>query len=219
MTVQWVMPSVDPEYRLGCLLSMTPDICARTLVVDNTETNLGVAASWNLGIDEAVTNGADWLVIVSESMRFGETGGADFEGQLTGSWATATCDRTCFWTLNTGAGFCRNGYGFHLFGLAMSTVEQVGRFDEIFYPAWWEDADYYRRMALAGMTGDTWTHLDHIDAHLAACEHSTATGLVEGSWSDTRPAYIRKWGGEQGSERYLRPYGNPDLTWRDITRR
>lgn len=211
----WVLPSIDPAFRGECELTLDREIRRRLVVVDNHERNRGVAASWNIGIDAAVEVGADWLVILSESMRFGPTHGADFEAALAGAGGvvTAECDKTCEQVHHTGAGNCRNGYSWHLIALHMDLIRRVGRFDEIFWPAWWEDTDYRRRMTLAGEPRDE-IHLVGIDAHLAATEHSIQAGLVpQDGWASTAPLYQAKWGGGPGCEQYTRPYGSPHLDW------
>lgn len=210
------MPSIDPVFGKACRASMAPDIQDRLHVVDNSGgSNLGVSASWNQGIDRALESGADWLVIVSESIRFGDRGGHDFENGLTGEWVLAACDQTCR-VDPTGAGFCQGGYGWHLTALSRALIERVGHFDEVYYPAWFEDADYSYRMILTGTTHGV--RLTGIDAHLVACEHSTAAGLVEGTFYTTRPFFDAKWGGPPGHECFTHPYNDPALSPRDVTR-
>lgn len=217
MTVQWCMPSIDPVFGRACRASMAPDIQDRLCVVDNSGgSNLGVSASWNQGIKRTLETGSDWLVIVSESIRFGPRGGHDFENGLTGEWVLAECDRTCQPVIETGAGFCQRGFGWHLAALSAGLIERVGYFDELFHPAWYEDADYTYRMTLTGTTRGI--VLDGIDAHLVACEHSRASGFVTEGYKTTRPLFAAKWGGLPGAERFTHPYNNPDLSSRDVTR-
>jgi hypothetical protein len=215
VTAAWVIPSIDPAFGKACQESLSPEVRERLCVVDNTEHNHGVAASWNIGIRHAAAIGADWLVICSESMRFGPAGGKDFEAGLAGlaGLVMGRCDQTCTQVIDTGQGFCQNGYGWHLIGLHMGTVERVGLFDEIFYPAWWEDADYKRRMHLAKILEDE--PVDGVDAHLAACEHTLASGALGGvGWWTTMSRYELKWGGLAGEERWIHPYNDPRLDWR-----
>ena len=48
------------------------------LLVDNTENNIGIMASHNLGVEFLREKNADWLIVMSASVRFGEQGGLDF---------------------------------------------------------------------------------------------------------------------------------------------
>lgn len=204
MTARWVIPTVDGAYLAACTNSLHPGIRERLTVVDNTGPGrLSVAASWNAGIDDMAAAGGDWLVICSESMRFGPAGGTDLDARLnalTGGWVTAECDQTCTVVETTGAGFCRNGYGFHLIALSAQLIGSVGRFDERYTPAFWEDCDYLHRIDLSGIGGAV--HLTNVDAHLAACEHSVAAGFVTASWADNAHVYISRWGGPPGEEQW-----------------
>ena len=46
--------------------------------IDNTENNIGFSASHNLGIQKMYDDGADWYIVMSAAVRFGEPGGLDF---------------------------------------------------------------------------------------------------------------------------------------------
>ncbi len=206
MTALWVMPSIDRAFGDACAAGLAGRALER---VDNwpPNRNRGVAASWNLGADRVLAGAADWLVIVSESVRFGPARGLDVEGALEGQLAYFECDRSCTEVADTGAGFCRRGFGWHLIGIHCSLLRKVGRFDEAFWPAWWEENDWMRRLELAGGLDLPLAPRRLADAHLAACEHSTAAGLVGGGWHTTLPLYLAKWGGQPGEERFARPYG------------
>lgn len=198
--IQWVLPSVDVEWREACVATLHPSIRERLLIVDNTVTNLGVAASWNRGVGAAVAAGAEWLVLLSESMRFGVAGGTDFEARLDGQ-------------------YCDSLWGWHLIGFRMTTLERVGRFDEAFF-AYCEDTDYLYRLHLAGMASPRENdrpgrvQLTGIDAHDGGTEHSIRAGLVTVNLSQMAAIYRRKFGGDQSHETFTHPYNRPDLDWR-----
>lgn len=200
---RWVIPSVDKVWRDECWATLHPDIRKRTTIIDNGEHNCGVATSWNLGAVQAEAEGARWLVICSETMRFGPTGGSDFEDRLTGPWADC-------------------GHNWHLIAFAMDTLREVGPFDETFWPIYFEDADYERRLELAGFdtprgVNRTRVPLAGIDARAEASGHSLTAGFVSVNMGIQAARYRTKWGGEKGAETYATPYGNPDLTVRDVT--
>ena len=77
-----VLPSIDAEYRDACLAGLAPEVLKHVIVVDNRFTNRGVATSWNRGARHVLQHGIDWLVILSESTRFGPRGGRDFVAAL-----------------------------------------------------------------------------------------------------------------------------------------
>lgn len=217
-----VLPALNPEWAHACTESMHADLRIRTLVVDNTRfglrdepisrwvfrppsgENVGVAASWNVGLDLAIQEEADWLVVLSEAVRFGAKGGCDL------LWALSSCSRH-FPILHA------NQFGWHLQAIRRSTWERVGPFDPIFKPAYFEDTDYLYRMGLAGLpspreNGGRFAHAE-LDAIDLGAGHSIQQGLAAIRMGDMEGHYVRKWGGRQGRELWRHPYNNPSLDW------
>jgi len=94
------------------------------LHVANVPNNLGVPASWNLGIKAFYPE--DWVLVVGDDVEFPEGALAQFAEQgrpdeivLAHTWP--------YW--------CAFAYG-------MDAVDHVGLFDERFYPAYYEDTEY-----------------------------------------------------------------------------
>lgn len=92
----------------------------------NMPSNLGVAASWNLGI-KLYPFEAGWLLLNSDA-RFGDGAFAEFsehvsESNLVQAGVPPWC---CTW-------------------VGSRVVEEVGLFCEVFYPAYMEDLDYEER--------------------------------------------------------------------------
>jgi GT2 family glycosyltransferase len=97
--------------------------------------NLGVAASWNLGI-KLFPHDDRWF-FASNDMRFDP---GDLE-------ALSKARRDAV-TLS-------NYYPyFHTFALGEAVVDEVGLFDERFYPAYFEDTDYMRRCEIKNIPVD-----------------------------------------------------------------
>jgi hypothetical protein len=197
----WVMPSIDPVWRDVCLDTMSRSVIADLIVVDNTQLNLGVAASWNIGRRLALELGRDWLVIVSESMRFGKPGGMDFIDQLHGApWIDST-------------------FGWHLIAFSTELVERVGAFDEMFWPAYGEDSDYLIRMALAGYPSPRVNDLPHarrcvpVDATHTGFEHSLRRRLVAVDLAANHRYFDTKWGGTHPDAAWEHPFNRPELDW------
>lgn len=188
-----ILPSIYPPWTGECLASCKLD---NLLVVDNTTHNRGVAASWNLGIREMYERGADWLIIVSAGVRFGEPGGLDLVAEM-GRHPGALAVEAGVWRWNadgTGA----EGFGWHLVAMHRRLFDNVGLFDENFYPAYWEDNDFGYRVKLwltahpeavahcgSCHTGDAGEALRHhvvIPGHRnLACPHPEADWR-EGAW-------------------------------------
>lgn len=194
----WVLPSIDIAYRNLCLESMSPDVRARTLVVDNTAYNSGVSAAWNCGILEMQMADHEWLILCSESMRFGPTGGEDFERQLDHDWTDSL-------------------FGWHLVGFHRDTIERVGRFDENFF-AYMEDSDYLIRLHLAGRASPRLNDRQHrwvenVDAYHEGTEHTLRAGLYRVPWSSLIAYWQRKWLTAHPEHATDHPFGIPDRDW------
>lgn len=93
--------------------------------------NLGVAASWNLGIKATATS-AGWMV-VNHDVTFGEDGVAEFFQHCSSSNLVlgGKPPWSCFW-------------------LGSEVVKKVGLFHEGFHPAYFEDNDYEIRVQRKG---------------------------------------------------------------------
>lgn len=201
---RWLLPSIDPARREQCLAHLHPDIVERLTLVDNSDANRGVPASWNVGAKTLVTDpAAEWLVILSEAIVFGPAGGEDFEDSLTDQITDAE-------------------WGWHLIGIHRSVFEHVGYFDETFTPGYFEDTDFLYRMHLAGMCSPRENdrpgrnQVTGIDGRDLGYALALQEGRVRVSLTMQEEKYRHKWGGPQGAERFEHPYDNPSLTWRAI---
>jgi len=119
-------------------------------------------------------------------------------------------------------------HGFSCFRIDAGAWRQVGPFDELYYPVYWEDADYRRRCALEGESIEEWPVVEasRVDAYRATYE----TGITHGwrdvaagcryqnwspekeawflkCWETNRDRYVAKWGGMPGEERNTIPFG------------
>jgi len=150
--------------------------------------NLGVAASWNLGMK--ATPRAPWWLISNHDLEFGP---GDLE---TLDNCVDPRSDTHYFMLGMAA-FALTGY----------TLSKVGYFDENFHPAYDEDLDWDRRAKLVGCerieVGFSGTHVGsatiHSDPSLRAQNGRTH--------SANDIYYARKWGGpKQGGERFSTPF-------------
>ncbi len=203
-----VLPSIYPPWTEQCLSSMCQLFRDRTVVVDNTETNIGVTASWNRGRQKVLDRGDDWLVVLSACLRFGSPGGADFIVELPPmpTDIVAVQARDVNWHL---IAFPR-----------VPTLEQVGEFDEVFF-AYCEDVDYMRRIGLifgldvkstAPPEIPEWVTAD-IDVECAGIAHGVTLGGAVVDNVATNAAYVAKHGAMAHGETFLTPYDDPALDW------
>lgn len=150
--------------------------------------NLGVAASWNLGM-KATPHAPYWL-IANHDIAFGD-------GDLA-RLAEA---------VNPGAATLYHLLGFAAFAITRHAINAIGLFDEGFINGYDEDVDYSRRCELGGIprieVGFSGTHVGSATI-MADPELRAWNGLSHGA----NDAYYRaKWGGQkQGGETFVTPF-------------
>jgi len=186
-----ILPSIWQPYTDTCLGSMHRDLRRSTFVIDNTEHNIGVPASWNLGVESMQEHNADWLVIVSASCRFSPLGGMDFIDQL---------DAATFPVVEA------RYVGWHLIAFHRDAIERVGRFDENFHPGYWEDCDYSRRLALAyDLEPPYWTKVE-CEVALESFAHAIQLAGVVIDPEPLADYFVAKWGGMPSFETFDTPF-------------
>jgi GT2 family glycosyltransferase len=97
---------------------------------------------------------------------------------------------------------------FAAFMLGHACWESVGPFDEGFFPAYFEDNDYHRRIQLAGLRAVV--HPPAMFYHFGSQtqNESVARPVVTSEMFErNRDRYVRKWGGLPGAERLAAPFG------------
>lgn len=153
--------------------------------------NVGVAPAWNIALlaypDAAVILANDDIVLAPDSVERIERGVAEApEG--TGLVLT-------------------EGHGFTFFVPTSEALRRVGFFDEGFFPAYYEDTDYERRVRLEGMgvvRVPTGTRHDYC----GTTTRDIGAGRPEQAayWKPNEARYHKKWGGPKGQERYSMPW-------------
>lgn len=99
---------------------------------------------------------------------------------------------------------------FSCFLISPQYTEVVGTFDEKCVPAWYEDNDSHYRTKLAGYEQmQCWSAPIYHHGQVATHKFTNADS------SRSRDHYVEKWGGMPEQEKFVRPYDNPDLTWKD----
>lgn len=204
-----VLPYIHQGWADACTSSMAPEFLASTLLVDNTEANIGIMASHNRGIDRMREVDAEWLIVVSAAMRFGSPGGMDFVEAL-----AAHDDHPVI----EAAGV----FGWHLIAFRRDLLDKVGRWDENFTPYGFDDLDMSLRIQRAvgvdGRYGQVWTkvHGDWSDAGMA---HSVHLAGVRADVNAQIAYFMEKWGRHPGASdvmAHMHPFGdqfNPIGYW------
>ena len=199
-----VIPSIYQPYTDACVASCRLE---NILVVDNTETNSGIAPSWNIGVKTMYQTGADWTIIISAGVRFGQPGGLDLVEAMTRNPGAliVEADKPSREIRHVG------GFGWHLLAINRRVFDDVGLFDENIWPAYGEDTDYCWRLAQFYKDrdlsqGPAWPRVP-VDGFLQRASHGVGLAGVKTDGHGQKEYYIRKWGGSFSG------YGDGQLEW------
>lgn len=216
-----IMPTMVASIAKPCIRSMSPSVRANTLFIDNSEKgfmkpykvrsihhpeNYGVARSWNMGAKEVVDQKLDYLIILSAAVVFRQ-GMDDFIRHL---------ERT----LDEGYYGVETQFSYHLVAIARKTFEEIGYFDENFYPAYYEETDFMRRMELAGikeiMDNPPSFPLHSVDAKRQGFALSIKKGGLHVDFLKLVDYFEKKWGlvpeyddMKQRAKMHKHPFNNP----------
>lgn len=87
--------------------------------------------------------------------------------------------------------------------------DKVGEFDEVFFPAYYEDNDYHYRMKLAGLLAVTYPPA--LFFHWGSATQSEALGRPLTDSGNQHAQFVRKWGAGPGQEVWGHPYNDDSL--------
>lgn len=170
----------------------------RTLV-QRPGRNLGVGPSWNLLAREYLTGPDDRLLICGDDVTLHP----DTIEHLLITMSEKDADMAY-------PGATDNA--FSCFMVRAALFEKVGYFDERFYPAYFEDGDFTRRMTLAGVHAFTAPcGYEHVGS--ATIKKLSVKELEDhhANFVELRNYYVEKWGGLPGAERFTEPFdGKPE---------
>lgn len=175
----------------GKLASGEVHLPPTALVASQTKPR-GVAGAWNLALRE---NKGAHVIISNDDV---ELHASTVEALVRGAEETdAEFIATAF---NPGAMFC-------VFLIKHSLIERIGAFDERFYPAYFEDNDYHRRMKLAGVQelqvdGASYDHVGSATLKVLSAQEIQQHNK---DFERNRKLYIQKWGNVPGLEAYDKP--------------
>jgi GT2 family glycosyltransferase len=155
--------------------------------------NIGVAASWNQILRYAHERGEP-AVISNDDVEFKEK----------------TFEELCRAIRLPGIGLA-NALGWALFVQSPLTTRVVGPYDENFFPAYYEDVDYERRCALAGVRRLYPCVTEKIFHAGSATSHAMVDMTEHYEWYRRNLDYYKKkWGGGPGHERFALPFGGTE---------
>lgn len=160
-----------------------------TKIYENIIGEVGVAASWNFLIKNAITEGFKKFLVLNDDIILGRN---QYElSALISTWGD----------------FCipRPFYNWSAFFLTENAYLKIGLFDENFKKAFFEDNDYAYRAKLAEI------HIEYKDELNPKIYKNSQTILVNpllGGYLENREYFIKKWGGLPNEEIYKTPFSN-----------
>ena len=141
--------------------------------ITKSNKNLGVAGSWNKLLTESFKT-TDFAIVLNDDVEIEIN-----ENDLI----------NIFNTLDQNIFYCCNG--FQCFIISKLIFEKVGPFDEQFYPAYYEDADYHNRLKLLNYP------LAELDLKLKTHGQSSSIKKdpsLSKDFNKLKELYIKKWG-------------------------
>jgi GT2 family glycosyltransferase len=156
------------------------------IIVIEQEKNIGVSASFNILFDE-IYKQHDYALIMNDDVYYGRK---DWEVDNLLS--------------NYKKDFYVSSIDWSVFILPKKTYKQVGKFDENFYPAYFEDNDFKYRMQLMNKS---FFEIPFLNCFV----HQTSQTLdrepsIKNYFEKNKSYYISKWGGEPNKEKFKKPF-------------
>ena len=184
-----------PRHTLDSIVR-TAERAGATVKVAQPGYNLGVAASWNLGLHAH----DDWCIVSNDDVTFyHET----IEKLIDA--AERQPDQLFFFPGSNGY---KNAWSCYL--QRKASIDIVGYYDEWISPnaGYWEDNDYAYRLRLAG-----YRHIPvpncafgHVDSGTLKSYGPEQRAAHWSSFEVNKQRYARKWGGTPGRETYTIPF-------------
>lgn len=176
--------------------------------------NLGLAASWNLGLRRICRDHDDFVIFLSVSAI------------LDGDRSVKTFVDEIRTYEDRYGGQCRyiasHKATLHFFAHTRRSVDIGGEFDENFWPIYFEDTDFSRRSILNGVKKEVvWFNLDHLarsrEYSLGVKSDRRLFRLHQMNASRIGEYYTSKWGGVHLSETFIHPFNDPEIGVNDWT--
>lgn len=151
--------------------------------------NLGVAKSWNMLIDYSDKIGATHVLMLNDDIYLGKN-----ENEL-----------NLLLKNNLDADFINSFHNWCSYILTVDIWKKAGKFDEEFFPAYFEDNSFDYKMTLVGAK-KTWTSfLDPIVYRNSMTIAKDPT--LNQKFMQNKQMYINMWGGLPSEEKYKTKFG------------
>jgi GT2 family glycosyltransferase len=200
---------------------------ARVMVIDNSVTGWSLSKAWNHGINRLIEEGYEAVVVCNDDIELREdTGQLLAEALLTRQFTDERPEKdrlvlliSAYNTRDQEDIGPRWGTGpdFSCFCVGRSLFDQVGGFDERFYPCFFEDNDMHQRINLSGFSALSYAPYYHHGSQSINFRDDTvplmsravaqrSKVVANGTFENCKSYYVSKWGGTPGEEVFSQPF-------------
>ena len=159
----------------------------KNFVIYRPEKNLGVSGSWNTIMDYADKVSATHVIMLNDDIYLGKS--EQEINHIIKLWKPEFLCSELNWCC---------------FILSLDAYKKTGAFDEKFFPAYFEDNDYFRRMLIAGVQMVYNAMLNPVIFRNSMTIAKDQT--LNNNFENNRQYYISKWGGEPAKETFGTPF-------------
>lgn len=195
------------------------EVGERVLVVDGSQHGWPLARQWNIGIERLLGEGYRAVVVCNDDILLSHPNFEYVPPILSqallvgGHGKSEDCILVTGYNLrsqpHTGPDQMREDEGlrwmphpdFSCFCVDRRLFEQVGKFDESFVPAYFEDNDMHRRIVLAGFNGYSYAPYFHYGSSTVGFDKAREREVAN-RFPDLERYYKAKWGGGPGHETF-----------------
>lgn len=171
------------------LFEGTTEVNGVPLKIIVPEANLGVAGSWNFFL----RNSDDYVIISNDDITFkSDTVKLLVEAAIKNPNEVLICP-DAYWE-----------HYFSLYLLTKKGFNEIGEFDENFYPCYFEDRDYLYRLKLKGY--NKFVVKDCTYEHIDGGSQTSRSSVSGDRFKAMLDYYIKKWGGAPECEKFTVPF-------------
>lgn len=184
------IPTVGASHLIDTIASLPPGF--RLYVRDNRRENWGVAKSWNWGIRQALIDGAKYVVVLNDDVRLDTP---DFVERLIADLQKDGVILASGRPDHLPAGHPDTRLAMSAFCCDARLFQEIGEFDETFWPAYFEDSDLLHRIRLSPWR--TYFDTEAVFHHWVSStvrEFPELRRISRAHWKINRQRFIDKWG-------------------------
>ncbi|POB09744.1 hypothetical protein CO251_12620 [Sulfobacillus sp. hq2] len=190
-TVAVTIPTMGATHLVDTLASLPAGL--PLYLRDNREDNWGVARSWNWGIRQALADGAEYVLVLNDDIQLQ---GHDFIDRLVADLQRDNVILVSGRPAHVEPAPPTRRLAMSAFLCDRRLFDEIGEFDEAFWPAYFEDDDMLHRIR-ASDHWRTWFDSDAVFHHWVSStvnQIRSAKRKHRTYFNKNRALFIQKWG-------------------------